>query len=155
MIRRALASDTTRVVELLADSRRGAGFDSAAGVSGFVFPFEAAYAERLFLLHIVNRNCCALLHDVDGTAQGVLLASFSEHPFGPTWLARETAWWIDPTHRGGTAAVRMLDAYEHWAALNRCTFAGMAGMGDDPDVAVLYRRRGYRTAETHFLKALT
>ena len=48
----------------------------------------------------------------------------------------------------------MLDAYETWAAAQRCAFAGMAGMGEDPVVAALYLRRGYRRAETHFLKPL-
>ena len=82
------------------------------------------------------------------------MATASEHPFGPVWLARETLWWINPAYRGGTAAVRMLDAYEEWAALKGCLFVGMAGMGDDPAVAKLYRRRGYGHAETHYLKPL-
>lgn len=69
-------------------------------------------------------------------------------------LARETVWFIDPEYRG-TAAVRMLDAYERWAKSLGCVFTGMAGMGADPKVAKLYLRRGYRVAETHYLKALS
>lgn len=152
MIRLATPNDRTRVVELLADSRVGAGFDTAGGITGFVFPFRADYAERLFLAHLRGRTM-AIVHDVAGSAQGVLMATATEHPFGPVWLARETVWWIDPAHRG-TAAVRMLDAYETWAAAQGCQFVGMAGMGDDPAVAKLYQRRGYRVAETHYLKAL-
>jgi len=152
MIRPATASDKFRAIALLRDSREGAGFDTAAGLTGFVFPFDAAYAERLFLAHLAPRRL-ALVHDVDGTAQGVLLAAAFEHPFGPVWLAKETVWWIDPAHRG-TAAVRMLDAYEAWATEQNCKFVGMAGMGQDPTVGKLYERRGYRAAETHYLKAL-
>lgn len=153
MIRLAAVKDRERVVELLADSRSGAGFDDPAGVTGFVFPFRADYAERLFLAHLRGRSL-AIVHDVDGRAEGVLMATAYEHKFGPVWLANETAWWIDPAHRGGTAAPRMLDAYEKWAAAQGCQFAGMAGMGDDPAVMKLYLRRGYRCAETHCLKAL-
>lgn len=153
MVRAAVDADRMRVIRLLKDSREGAGFDAATGVTGFTFPFVAAYAERLFLAHRAEANALCLVHDVDGVAQGVLMAVASEHPFGPVWLARETVWWIDPAHRG-TAAVRMLDAYEDWARGRGCAFAGMAGMGEDPDVGRLYRRRGYRVAETHFLKAL-
>ena len=91
--------------------------------------------------------------DVAGVAQGILMAISFEHHFGPVLLAKETVWWIDPAHRG-RAAVQMLDAYEAWAASKKCQFVGMAGMGADPDVAKLYLRRGYRVAETHFLKAL-
>jgi GNAT superfamily N-acetyltransferase len=98
-------------------------------------------------------NACCLVNDVAGTAQGLLLAVAHEHPFGPVWLARETVWWIDPTHRG-RSAIAMLDAYEAWAKGKGCRFAGMAGMGDDPDVARLYLRRGYSAAEKHFLKRL-
>lgn len=153
MIRHAVASDKTSVIRLLKDSRAGAGFNDAEGLTGFVFPFDPAYAERLFLAHIVNARSCCIVHDVEGRAQGVLMAMAYEHPFGPVWVAKETLWWIDPAHRG-TAAVRMLDAYEAWAQTQRCAFVGMAGMGADPEVAKLYRRRGYRDAEVHFLKAL-
>jgi hypothetical protein len=153
MIRPARSSDLPRAIELLKDSHIGAGFGGADGPTGFSFPFEPAYAQRLFLSHLVGAHACCIVSDVDGAAQGVLLGIAFEHPFGPVWLARETVWWIDPDHRG-SAAPRMLDAYEHWARQQRCAFAGMAGMGKDPDVAKLYLRRGYRVAETHYLKAL-
>jgi GNAT superfamily N-acetyltransferase len=154
MIRPALAIDKARVVELLRDSRVGAGFDDPQGATGFVFPFEPAYAERLFARYLRGPLMLCLVHDVSGRAQGVLMAHAFEHDFGPVMLAQERVWWIDPAHRGGTAAPRMLDAYETWAANRGCAFAGMAGMGDDPVVMKLYQRRGYRRAETHCLKAL-
>lgn len=153
MIRRALSSDKTRAIELLRDSRIGAGFDNATGISGFVFPFVPEYAESLFLRYLRNPGMFALVW-VDGhdEPQGVLLAHAFEHDFGPVRMSQERLWWIDPAHRGGTAAVRMLDAYERWAFEDqRCQFAGMAGMGDDPIVAKLYARRGYVRAETNFL----
>lgn len=150
MIRPANRSDTARVVELLRASHQGAGFD---GPGCFVFPFVETYAERLLVQHIDMMNGCALVHDVGGAAQGILLAIAHEHPFGPVWLASETVWWIDPAHRG-RSAFAMLDAYEAWARGKRCAYAGMAGMGDDPVIARLYERRGYVRAETHFLKAV-
>lgn len=152
MIRPAVASDKARVIELLRDSRAGAEFDRADGLTGFVFPFDPDYAERLFLAHLRGRTIC-IIHDVAGRAEGVLMATASEHPFGPVWLARETVWWIDPAHRG-SAAPRMLAEYETWAAAQGCQFVGMAGMGNDPAVCALYQRRGYRVAETHYLKPL-
>lgn len=150
MIRPGKLSDTARAVELLRDSRLGAGFD---GGNGFTFPFVASYAERLFVQHLGMMNACCLVNDIEGVAQGLLLAVAYEHPFGPVWLSHETVWWINPAHRG-RSAIAMLDAYEAWAAAKGCTFAGMAGMGDDPDVAILYLRRGYHAAEKHFLKRL-
>lgn len=153
MIRLAFPADKNRVIQLLKDSRLGAGFDSLKGPTGFSFPFESAYAERLFVHHATSLDCLCLIYSVNGRAEGVLMAAVSEHPFGPVKLARETVWWIDPQHRG-SAAVRMLDAYEAWASGRGCDFFGMAGMGDDPVVAKLYLRRGYKIAETHYLKAV-
>ncbi|MBW7968111.1 GNAT family N-acetyltransferase [Bradyrhizobium sp. BR 10289] len=152
MIRSATRSDTARAIELLRDSRLAAGFDGT-GKSGFAFPFVASYAERLFVRHLEMMNGCALVHDVSGVAEGLLLAVAYEHPYGPVWLASETVWWIDPAHRG-RSAFAMLDAYEAWASGKGCSFVGMAGMDDDPIIARLYERRGYRHAETHFLKAV-
>lgn len=153
MIRPATHKDRLAVIGLLRDSRLGAGFDSAEGPTGFTFPFVAAYAERLFLLHLAEPLGFCVVFEVGGTPRGVLMAQAFEHPFGPVMIARETVWWIDPGHRG-RAAIEMLNAYEGWARNKGCTFVGMAGMGADPDVAALYHRRGYRTAETHFLKAV-
>lgn len=153
MIREALATDKSRVISLLRDSRVGAGFDRADGPTGFVFPFDPVYAERLFLNHLAHSKACCIVHDVGGVAQGVLMAVAFEHAFGPVLLAKETVWWIDPAHRG-SAAMRMLDVYENWASEQECVYAGMAGMGDDPTVGKLYARRGYNIAETHYLKGL-
>lgn len=150
MIRPGKLSDRARAVELLRDSHVAAGFN---GGDGFTFSFEPVYAERLFSNHLDGMNTCCLVNDIDGEAQGVLLAMAFQHRFGPVWLACETVWWIDPAHRG-RSAIAMLDAYEAWAKAKGCAFAGMAGMGEDPDVAKLYLRRGYRAAEKHFLKAL-
>lgn len=155
MIRRARSSDKTRVVELMRDSRVGAEFDRPAGLSGFHFPFEPAYAERLFTRYLcASRMLCLVWAVGFDVPQGVLLAHAYEHDFGPVWFAQERLWWIDPEHRGGSAAARMLDAYERWAFEQQgCHFVGMAGMGDDPSVARLYERRGYVRAETNFLLA--
>ena len=152
MIRQAVATDKVQVILLLKASREEAGFDRADGLSGFYFPYDAAYAERLFLEHLGAGRCCFVLVD-RGVVRGVLMARAAEHEFGPVRLARETVWFIEPKHRG-RGALGMLDAYEAWAREHGCAFAGMGGMGEDPAVGLLYRRRGYRGAETLFLKGL-
>jgi Acetyltransferase (GNAT) family len=153
MIRRAAWTDQDRIVALLKNSRGGAGFDQAEALTGFHFDFVALYAERLFQTHLLMPDHLCLVLDVDDAAQGVLMAVAYEHPFGPVRLARETLWWIEPEYRG-LNAVRMLDAFEDWAREQDCAFGGMVGMGAQPQVGALYQRRGYRLAETHFLKAL-
>jgi GNAT superfamily N-acetyltransferase len=151
MIRRAVPADKARVITLMRHFHADALLHSFLG--GFRFEADPAYGERLFKAHLLWPHALCLVLDEDGAAQGVLMATATEHPFGPVRLARETLWWIEPDYRGASA-VRMLDAFEEWARDQRCAFSGMAGLGGDPAVAKLYLRRGYSPAETHYLKAL-
>jgi hypothetical protein len=140
-VRPAAPEDRLRVVSLLRDSHRAAGF---------TFPFRGAYAEQLFKLHTTDPMACCLL--LGKPAQGMLMARAYEHPFGAGLWAKETVWFIAPEARG-RAALQMLDAYEAWARGLACVSIGMASLASN-DVSRIYERRGYRTAETHFLKAL-
>ena len=114
MIRRATLDDLGRAVELLQASRVGAGFNRPDGPTGFTFPFSREKAERLFLFHLDRPDACCLVYERAGVARGLLLAVAYEHPFGVVILSKETLWFIEPEHRGGTAAVR----WPFWCA--RC-----------------------------------
>ncbi len=146
MIRLAEPHDRLRAVELLRAF-------CEAGRDVFPVTFDPAYAVRLFDGYSRVPDRLALVLDVAGAAQGILLAHAFEHDFDGSRCAQERLWWIDPDHRG-PAAIKMLDGYEAWARDHGCRFIGMAGLGASPDVGRLYERRGYRAAETHYLKAL-
>ena len=152
MIRFAAAGDKEQVIRLLQEAHSGGGFNDPHGFTGLVFPFDPAYAERLFLAHLVGRTLC-IVHDVDGVAQGVLMAAVAEDALSSTIIGRETVWWVNPAHRGW-AAFQMLDAYEAWARELGCAAAGMAEKSD-PRSADLYTRRGYCPADVFQLKALS
>lgn len=144
LVRHAIDADRLRIVALLRDSHKAAGF---------TFPFHPAYAEHLFKTHVAEPDACCIAYAPDEQPQGVLMARSFDHPFGPFKLAKETVWWIDPNHRG-TAAIRMLSAYEEWAREQGCVSCGMAAMAANMKPARIYEHRGYRQIETHFLKAL-
>jgi hypothetical protein len=59
---------------------------------------------------------------------------------------------VRPAARG-RASLKMIDAYEAWAALQGCVAAGMTSLATN-DVSALYRRRGFQPVETLFLKPL-
>ena len=140
-VRFATAEDRDRVVALLRESHEAAGF---------TFPFQAAYADRLFQQHMLSPMSCVL---VSGErAQGVLMASAFDHPFGAGRMAKETVWYVTPEARG-RGAISMLDAYEAQARSVGCVSAGMASLATN-DVSQLYERRGYSAVETHFMKPL-
>lgn len=138
-VRPATEADRFAVVRLLRESHAAAGF---------TFPFQAAYAERLFKQHMAD----GLVLVLGEPAQGLLMARTFEHPFGAGLWAKETVWFISPSARG-KSAFQMLDAYEEWAREQGCNTIGMASLATN-DVSGLYARRGYAPAETHFLKAL-
>lgn len=138
-VRRAADSDRLRVVALLRDSHKAAGF---------TFPFDAARAEGLFKSHMLD----GLVLMLGQPAAGVLMARTFDHPFGAGLWAKETVWYIDPTARG-RGALRMLDAYEAWARAQGCSTIGMSSLASN-DVSGIYLRRGYQPAETHFTKVL-
>lgn len=140
-VRFATPEDRDRVVALLRESHEAAGF---------TFPFQAAYADRLFQQHMLSPMACVLV--TGERAQGVLMASAFDHPFGAGRIAKETVWYVTPEARG-RGAIKMLDAYEAQARSVGCVSAGMASLVTN-DVSSLYQRRGYSAVETHFMKPL-
>lgn len=142
MIRHAVAADKMACIRLLRESHEAAGF---------TFPFSAVHASALFDLHLSSPQACILV--IGDKPQGLLMASWFEHPFGAGRYAKETVWYVTQDARG-RGAIKMLDAYEAWAKEQRCSAIGMASLTSN-DVSKLYERRGYAAAETHFIKLLT
>lgn len=140
-VRHATSADRDRVVSLLRESHAAAGWE---------FPFQAAYADRLFQQHLASPMACVLV--AGQPACGVLLALAFEHPFGAGRIAKETVWFVAPGARG-RVGLAMLDAYEAWARSVGCVSVGMASLARN-DVSRIYERRGYAPVETHFMKAL-
>jgi hypothetical protein len=140
-VRHATSLDRDRVVSLLRESHAAAGFS---------FPFQAAYADRLFRQHLASPMACVLI--AGEPACGILMAVAYEHPFGAGRIAKETVWFVSPNARG-RLGLAMLDAYEGWARSLGCTSAGMASLTSN-DVSRIFERRGYAPIETHFAKPL-
>lgn len=142
-VRIATSDDRWQIIRLLEQSHTAAGY---------TFPFEAARADRLFSSHMENRDACVLVLDIDGVAQGVLMATAFDHPFGAGLWAKETVWYVAYAHRG-KGSFQMLDAYEEWAKDLGCAVVSMATLVNN-DISKIYERRGYAAAETHFVMPL-
>lgn len=140
-VRFADQSDRDRVIALLRESH---------AERGYKYPFQAAYAEKLFQQHLAHSSACVLL--LGKPAEGVLMAVAIEHPFGMGRVSSESLWYVSQSSRG-RGGFKMLDAYEEWARGQRCKFAGIVSLKDN-DVSKLYERRGYSAVETHFMKPL-
>ncbi|WP_421581137.1 GNAT family N-acetyltransferase [Shinella sp. M31] len=144
VVRRAALSDKIRVLMMA---------KAFHGVSGAPFPFSAPHADAIFCASVEQANRLCLVLDVNGVAEGVLVAEAGQHLFGDFSFASELVWWIEPPYRGRMAA-RMVNEYEVWAKAQGCTFAQLAGLGGNPAVGRLYERCGYTAAERHYLKSL-
>lgn len=152
MIRTAIPSDRFRVIEMLRSAHAAAGFGD--GSCQFQYRFSAAYADRAFASHTGSADATCIIMDIDNVPVGVLMARVFDYELGPTRIAKETVWWIDPEHRGAEASA-MLEAYERWAAEVGAKAVGMAALAIAPRAGAIYARRGYHPAETHFIKTLT
>lgn len=116
-------------------------------------PFDAdGFAARLaeFMAH---PNALILLLD-DGTeAVGGLGAFCAPHfLFLRPMMATELFWWVEPDYRGGTAALRLLDYYEQWAAAKGCGVVTFSMFAGDEKLRRLLDRRGFRHCECAFAK---
>lgn len=84
------------------------------------------------------------------TGDGVLLlARYFECEFGSGRHALERVLYAE---RGAGSA--LIDRYEQWARANGCVSTSLSSMRKPTAFARLYRRLGYRLAETAFVKAL-
>lgn len=96
----------------------------------------------------------AFVAESDGKIVGLLAGYLVEDFFGSAVIAGEHALYVLPEVRGGTAAVRLLGAFESWAKAHGAIggFLGVTAGIDDERVAELYVRLGYRPAGAAFAK---
>ena len=119
----------------LKHSRAAAGFDRADGLTRFTFPFDPAWAERLFSA-TSNRIAWRSLLEAEGVVAARRAAGGGGRSsvFGLVKLARETMWWIEPDYRGASA-MRMLSkglGRAMGGSSEGCRYSGMGGMGEFP-----------------------
>ena len=88
----------------------------------------------------------------DGQIVGVLAGFIAPQFMTGVMLAQEMFWYVKPEHRGSLSGVRMFQEFEKWATEKQAYGIVMASLADNPPVAELYKKRGYRHIESHYLK---
>lgn len=93
-----------------------------------------------------------VLEDQGGKLCGMLGAIALPDPHTHDTKATELFWVTLPGHRGH--GLKLLAAYEHWAARQGCRFITLCHMADSmPDrLKTVYERRGYRVSEVAYTK---
>jgi GNAT superfamily N-acetyltransferase len=75
------------------------------------------------------------------------------HPMNHSRYADELCWWVEPEHRGGSAADRLLSAAEQWARENRLSVLKMVAPAGS-ELGKHYERRGFALVESTYQKTL-
>ncbi len=111
---------------------------------GFEWSFDRVRLSVVCANAITSPDWLALVDD-----SALLLARWFDCEFGSGRHAIERALWSE---RGQGPA--LIAEFEQWARANGCVDAALSSMRRPDAFARLYGRRGYRLAETTFVKAL-
>lgn len=96
---------------------------------------------------------------VPPSVAGVVVGALAPVWYNPSVLyAAELGWWMNEEHRGGSAALRLVRAFEGWAREQGALYVSLSAMRHgDTDVGRLcgiYEKMGYYEVERTFLKKI-
>ena len=92
----------------------------------------------------------------DDEIVGTLIGCVTGLPINSLVFAQELMFWLDPNHRNGKTAPKLIDAYVEWAETKGCNFIRLSTLDDvlDSRVGVLFRRKGFKPIETAYVKEI-
>lgn len=103
-----------------------------------------------------DESCGVFVADRAGVLIGVAQAVKYTNYFSDAPMGIELFWWVAPEHRGGSAAIRLMDAMERWADDEHCVAFAMVDITHINSAAPrIYERRGYELCERTWIKRLT
>lgn len=146
--------------DVAAAVRMGLQFAAESSYRGFATQSPEQLAQ---LVHFLVDNGALFLGHIGGEPIGMLGLSCAPLLFTGELVVSDCAWWVDPEWRFPRSSVggRLLINGEGWAmelarlrGLSSIWFQMMAPYGGDPQVEVIYKRRGYLPLETIYTKRL-
>jgi hypothetical protein len=139
VIREAAVSDIPALLAM------GAKFSEAAKLIEHV-GYDRDDMRETFAAMIEDENCCVFIGET-----GAIGGQRGVHPFNHShWIAQEMFWWSE-----GREGLRLLDAFEAWAAEKCGTVRMITLEAVNPErIGKLYLRRGYSPLEHGYIKRL-
>jgi GNAT superfamily N-acetyltransferase len=98
-----------------------------------------------------------LVAERDGKLCGMIAMVAFPHYFNASVLAaQEFFWWVDPSARGTSVSIRLLERAEQWARDRGCQTVHMLSLDklNGENVEKLYRRRGYEPLERTYMRVM-
>jgi GNAT superfamily N-acetyltransferase len=77
-------------------------------------------------------------------------------PINDLIVSQELMLWLDPSHRNGKTAPKLIDAYVEWATKLGCDYARLSALDVilDGKAGILFKRKGFKPIETAYIKEL-
>lgn len=148
MIRRAHYGDVSEIMRM---SRH------FLGLANFPYPMDENSVSDLIGEMLEGDEGVILVVDVGESLAGMAAASLVAFPFNRACVyAQELCWWIEPEHRGGSLALRLLKQLEisvKELGAERLMMVCVDGLKAD-SVGKFYERRGYQPQGRSYLKEL-
>lgn len=96
----------------------------------------------------------AFVAELDGQRIGMIAGAVTEHFFTEDKFATDFVVYVKPEHRGSSAAVRLIKAFEEWATEQgvKEICLGVSTEVDPERTVCLYERLGYRMSSYSLLK---
>ena len=90
----------------------------------------------------------------DDEVVGALIAVMSDIPINDLIFAQELMFWIDPEHRTGRTAFKLVDEYVEWSTNAGCNFIRLSELDNvlGGRAGVLFKRKGFEPTETAYIR---
>lgn len=147
MIRTATHDDIPRIIEM------AQAFYATTSYARFS---PISYQSAAGLAIITMESGVMLVAEKDGELVGMTCLIIVPFLFNVSLtVAEEIAFWIEPEHRGGMLAIRLLKEIEKECRAKMVDVIRMATLIDSPpQAASLYLHEGYEKSDSHFMKGL-
>lgn len=92
----------------------------------------------------------------NNTIVGAIAGVAIELPINDLIVSQELMLWLEPDHRNGKTAPKLIDSYVEWAKHIGCDFARLSALDVvlDGRAGVLFKRKGFKAIETAYIKEL-
>lgn len=141
LIRDAVETDLEGLVPLARAFR-------AAAPHGLMFAEDETMLANAFLEQI--RTGHVVVAEQDGALIGFLSSAPMRLPWSPTRMWAETAFWVDPDHRGGRACAGLL---LRWIDEHRDEVLSFTSLWSDPNMASALKSVGFSPVEIGWARA--
>lgn len=121
--------------------------------SGYGYPVSDDKLVGWVLNSVLSRKMVVFVQIVNNKIVGVLGGHIAAYTGSEKERASEAFFYIEPEHRGGLAAVRMMKGYIDWAwerGMDRCQMTALSSTDTEGKVRQFYESLGLKLVEQAF-----